>query len=62
MAIKPGWSSPPNERFGFGGGSLNSPFEAVRFGYEVGFMVNIFCVFYIKRKDTRYEDELGSKN
>jgi hypothetical protein len=41
MAIKPGRSSQPGERFGFGesGGSEKSPFEAKRFGFEVGFMV-----------------------
>jgi hypothetical protein len=44
------------------GGLGNSPFEAGRVGFGVGFMVkNILCVFYIKRKDKgdRYEDELA---
>ena len=61
MAIKPGWSSSLDERFDFGGGLENTPFEAKRFLIGVEFMVKIFfCVFY-KKKRYRYEDELGSK-
>ena len=53
MAIKPGWSSQPDKKFGFGGGSENSPFEADRYWIGVVFMVKIFFVsFFIKRKDT----------
>ena len=66
MAFKLGWSSQPDEWFGFetGDGLRNSPFEAERYGFEVGFMVKkdkrrYFC-FY-KNKGYRYEDELGSK-
>ena len=52
MAIKPGRSSQPDKKFGFGGGSENSPFEADRYWIGVVFMVKIFfCVFFIKRKD-----------
>ena len=39
MAIKPGWSSLPNERFGFGGGLANLPFEAKGFFIRVVFML-----------------------
>jgi len=41
MAIKPGYSSRPDERIGFGesGGSKNLPFEAKRFWIGVGFTV-----------------------
>ena len=41
MAIKLGWSSRLDERFGFGesGGSRNSSFEAKSFGFEIGFIV-----------------------
>jgi len=39
MAIKLGWSSPLDERFGFGGGSENSPFEVERFLIGVELMV-----------------------
>jgi len=55
MAIKPGRSSQPDKKVGFGGsgGSWNSLFEADRYWIGVDFMVKIFfCVFYIKRKDT----------
>ena len=53
MAIKLGWSPLPDERFGFGGGLVNSPLEAEGYGVEVGFMVKIFFLFlFIKRKDT----------
>jgi hypothetical protein len=40
VAISHGWSSYPNERFGFGesGGSWNSPFEVEGFEFVVGFM------------------------
>ena len=64
MAINPGWSSPRDERFGFGGGSVNSPFEADRYWIGVDFMVikrkKIFFCFY-KKKGYKYEDELGLK-
>ena len=61
MAIKPRQSSQPDKKFGFGGGSENSPFEADRYWIGVVFMVKIFfCVFY-KKKRYKYEDELGSK-
>jgi len=58
MAIKPGWSSPLDERFGFGGGSENSPFEVERFLIGVEFMVKkikrkLFCFYKIKDTDTR---------
>ena len=60
MAFKLGWSSQPDERFGFeiGDGSTNSPFEADRFEFEVSFMVEkdkrYFCFFIkIKGIDTR---------
>jgi hypothetical protein len=66
MAFELGWSSQLDERFGFetGDGSRNFPFEADKFGFEVGFMVEkdkrrYFC-FY-KKKGYRYEDELGLK-
>jgi hypothetical protein len=39
IAFKLGWSSQPDERFGFGGGSRNSPFEAERFWNCDGFMM-----------------------
>ena len=41
IAIKPEWSSLPDEWFSFGesDGSRNSPFEAERFWYEVGFIM-----------------------
>ena len=53
MAIKPGQSSQPDEIFGLEGRLGNSPFEAERVGFGVGFMVKVFfCVFYTKRKDT----------
>ena len=53
MAIKLGWSSQLDQIFGLEGGSRNSPFEAERVGFGVGFMVKVFfCVFYTKRKDT----------
>ena len=50
MAIKLGWSSQPDEIFGLEGGSGNSPFEAERVGFGVGFMIekikeNIFFIF-----------------
>ena len=53
MAIRPGWSSPPDERFGFGGGSENSPFEVERFLIGVEFMVKKIKrkLFFIKIKD-----------
>ena len=62
MAIKPGWSSRPDERFGFGGGLENSPFEVDRYWIGVDFMVikRIFFCFY-KKKGYTYEDELGLK-
>jgi hypothetical protein len=64
-AFKLGWSSSPDERLGFGGGSANSPFAAGRKGFEVGFMMEkvkeIFFLFFIKRKGYKYEDKLGSK-
>jgi len=39
MAIKPRWSSRPDEKLGFGGGLGNFPFEAEGLGFEVGFMM-----------------------
>jgi hypothetical protein len=41
IAFKLGWSSQPDERFGFeiGDGLRNSPYEAERFEFKVGFMV-----------------------
>ena len=47
MAIKPGRSSQSDEKFGFGGGSENSPFEVDRYLIGVVFMVKIFFVFFI---------------
>ena len=61
MAIKPGWSSQPDKKFGFGGGSENSPFEADRYWIGVVFMVKIFFMFFYKKKRYKYEDKLGSK-
>ena len=62
MAIKPGRSAQPDEKFGFGGGSENSPFEADRNWIGVVFMVKIFLCFLIrKKKRYKYEDKLGSK-
>ena len=61
MTIKLGQNSWLDKKFGFGGGSENSPFEAKRVGFGVGFMVKIILCFFIKRKACRYEDELGSK-
>ena len=55
MAIKLGWSSWPDERFGFrkSGGSRNSPFEAERFGFEIGFIVeNPKETYFLCKKDT----------
>ena len=53
MAIKPGQSSKPDEIFGLEGHLGNSPFEAERVAFGVGFMVKIYFVcFYTKRKDT----------
>jgi hypothetical protein len=60
MAIK-GWSPLPDEEFGFGGGSANSPFEADRYWIGVVFMVKIFFMFFIKIKRYIYEDVLGLK-
>ena len=52
MAIKPGWSSSLDERFDFGGGLENTPFEAKRFLIGVEFMVkNIKTLFFLKIKD-----------
>ena len=52
MAIKPGQSLQPDEKFDFGGGLENSPFEVERVGFGVGFMVKVlFVFFYTKRKD-----------
>jgi hypothetical protein len=56
MAIKPGWNSWPDERFGFESGLGNSPFEAEGYEVEVGFMVEktrYFCFYKIKDIDTR---------
>ena len=54
MAFRLGWSSLPDESFGFEGGLGNSPFEAEGYEVEVGFMVKkvkrkYFC-FYKKDK------------
>ena len=51
MAIKLGRSSQPDEKFGFGGGSKNSPFEADRYWIGVVFMVKIFCVCFLYKKE-----------
>ena len=65
IAFKLGWSSWLDESFDFEGGSGNSPFEAERVGFGIGFMVtkikekNIF--YFYKSKRYRYEDELASK-
>jgi hypothetical protein len=64
MALKLGWSSLPDEWFGFGGSSANSPFEEDRYWIGVDFVMikkkrKYFC-FY-KKKGYKYEDELGSK-
>jgi hypothetical protein len=62
IAFKLGWSSPPDERLGFGGGSANSPFEVDWQGFEVGFMMEN-VIFYIKKKRmqirgrTRFEED-----
>ena len=61
MAIKPGQSSQLDEIFGLEGRLGNSPFEAKRVGFGLGFMVKVFFVFLYKKKRYRYEDELGSK-
>ena len=58
MAIKLGWSSPPDERFNFEGGAGNSPFEAEGYEVEVVFMVektkeDIFVFIKIKDTDMR---------
>jgi hypothetical protein len=46
MAIKLGWSPLPDEQFGFGGGSANSPLEVEGFWIGVDFMFKIYiCVF-----------------
>ena len=50
MAMNLGRSSQPDEIFGLEGGSGNSPFEAERVGFGVGFMIekikeNIFFIF-----------------
>ena len=52
MAIKPGQSSQPDEKVGFGGsgGSWNSPFEADWYWIGVVFMVKIFFMFFIKKQ------------
>jgi hypothetical protein len=60
MAIKLGWSPLPDERFGYGGGSKNSPFEADRYWIGVVFMVNIFFLCFYKKRYI-YKDELGLK-
>jgi hypothetical protein len=52
MAIKLGWSPLPDERFDFGGGSKNSPFETDRYWIGVVFMLKIFFYIRKKRKDT----------
>jgi hypothetical protein len=55
MALKLGWSPLPDEWFGFGGGSANSPFEEDRYWIGVDFVMikrkeNNFV--FIERKDT----------
>jgi hypothetical protein len=47
MAFKLGWSSLPDERLGFGGGSVNSPFEADRFWVRVVCMVKKVKEIYL---------------
>ena len=61
MAIKPGWSLQPDEKFDLGGGSKNSHFEADRYLIVVVFIVKIFFCVFDKKKGYRYKDELGSK-
>ena len=39
MAIKPGRSSQPDEKVGFGGGLENLAFKTEGYGVEVGFMI-----------------------
>ena len=47
MAIKLGQSSQPDKKFGFGGGSENSPFEVDWYWIGVVFMMKIFFVFFL---------------
>ena len=64
MATKPGWSSPPDERFGFVGCSENSPFEVERFLRGVEFMLKKDkkkTILFLWNKRYTYKDELGSK-
>ena len=52
MAIKPEWSSLPDERLGFGGGSANLPFEVDRFWVGVVLMVKkVKEIFLFKKKE-----------
>jgi hypothetical protein len=53
MAFRLGWSSLPDERFDFGGGLANLPFEAEGFLIRVDFMVikkKEFFLFLQKEK------------
>jgi len=62
MAIKLGWSSQLDEKFGLEGGLGNSPFEAKRVGFGVGFMIEkINEFFFVFLFQIKYEDEQGSK-
>ena len=62
MAIKRGRSSQPDEIFGLEGHLGNSPFEAERVGFGVGFMVKVFFVFFRQKEkiqirgQTRFEE------
>ena len=65
MAIKPGRSSQPDKKFGFGGGSENSPFKVDRHWVRVIFMVKIFfCVFKKEkiqiRGQTRFKENTAT--
>ena len=67
MAIKPGQSSRPDEIFCFEGTSGNSPFEAERVGFGVGFMIekikeNIFLFSFLDkiRGQTRLEENTAT--
>jgi hypothetical protein len=48
MAIKLGCSPLPDERFGFGGGSANSPLEVEGFWIGVDFMLKIYIFVFFR--------------
>ena len=65
MAIKPGRSSQSNEKFGLEGGLGNSPIEAKRVGFGVGFKIekikeNIFCFLDKIQGQTRSEENTAT--